>query len=266
MIPKIIHYCWFGRNPKPKSADRCISSWKKYCPDYQIIEWNEDNFDIDSTCEFVKQAYQEKKWAFVSDYARLQVVHDHGGVYLDTDVELLKSLNGLISSGKGFMGFEKPDAVASGLGFAAEKGDEIIEEMMEYYSTLRFDSNNPAQVKCPIINTLVLQKHGLKLNNQLQIIGNLQILPDDYLCPENMYTGKKHYTENTVSIHHYDASWMSSRSVLRQKIIITTKKLLPNRAVEKIQNLYRRKHSPNLRGGVSRNLLFVNYLGGYYAS
>ena len=178
MIPRTIHYCWFGRNPKPKSVERCVASWKRQCPDYQIIEWNEDNFDVESACDFVRQAYKNKKWAFVSDYARLQVVYDHGGIYLDTDVELLKSLDVLISAGKGFMGFEKPDAIASGLGFAAEKGDSIIKEMMDYYSSLSFDTANPAQVKCPIINTLVLKRHGLELNNQLQLIDNLQILSE----------------------------------------------------------------------------------------
>ena len=246
MIPRVIHYCWFGRNPKPKSVERCIDSWKRKCPDYQIVEWNEDNFDIDDSCNFVRQAYHNKKWAFVSDYARLQVVYDQGGVYLDTDVELLKSLDDLISSGLGFMGFEKPDAVASGLGFAAEKGDYIIKEMLDYYSALSFDAENPAQVKCPIINTLVLKRHGLELNNQLQLVGNLQILPDDYLCPENMYSGKKHYTENTVSVLHYDASWMSFGSALRQRAIIGIKKLLPDKVVKDIQNIYR---SSKIGGG-----------------
>ncbi len=257
MIPRVIHYCWFGRNPKPKSVERCIDSWKRKCPDYQIVEWNEDNFDIDDSCNFVRQAYHNKKWAFVSDYARLQVVYDQGGVYLDTDVELLKSLDDLISSGLGFMGFEKPDAVASGLGFAAEKGDYIIKEMLDYYSALSFDAENPAQVKCPIINTLVLKRHGLELNNQLQLVGNLQILPDDYLCPENMYSGKKHYTENTVSVHHYDASWMSFGSALRQRAIIGIKKLLPDKVVKDIQNIYRSSKI----GGVASRQLFIDYQG-----
>ena len=119
MIPKKIHYCWFGGNPLPELAIKCLESWKKYCPDYEIIEWNETNFNLDS-CEYVREAYQAKKWAFVSDYARLKVVYDNGGIYLDTDVELIKSLDRLLKN-KSFFGTETTGVVATGLGFGAEK-------------------------------------------------------------------------------------------------------------------------------------------------
>lgn len=244
MIPKIIHYCWFGHNPKPKSVIKCMESWKKYCPDYQIIEWNEDNFDIDNTCNFVRDAYKNKKWAFVSDYARLKIIYECGGVYLDTDVELLQSLDVLLNYGYGFMGFESKDAVASGLGFAAEKSDAIIKEMLDYYNSISFDIQDVDKITCPIINTRILQKHGLQVNGQLQRVGNLIILPEDYLCPENMFTGNKHYTNNTVSVHHYDASWMNRKNILRQKLIIRTKRLLPDNIVYNIQRMYR-----NIFGG-----------------
>ena len=117
-IPKVIHYCWFGGNPKPKLVQKCIHSWKKYCPDYEIIEWNESNFDISSCPLYVRQAYDVKKWAFVSDYARLKIIHTCGGIYLDTDVELIKSLDSLLEY-NAFFGFEDGKYVATGLGFGA---------------------------------------------------------------------------------------------------------------------------------------------------
>lgn len=239
MIPKIIHYCWFGRNSKPKDVLRCIDSWKQYCPDYQIIEWNEDNFNINATCSFVEDAYKDAKWAFVSDYARLQIVYENGGIYLDTDVELLKSLDVLLDKGLGFMGFETIDWVASGLGFAAEKGDRIIYEMMKYYHTLDFNQVDPAKVACPIINTEVLKRHGLNLNNRLQVVGKLQILPNDFLCPENIFTGESKYTENTVSIHHYSASWMSNEEKHKMRLIVAIKRILPKRTVSVIRKIYK---------------------------
>lgn len=124
MIPKKIHYCWFGRNPLPELAVRCIESWKKYCPDYEIIEWNEDNYDINKI-SYVKEAYQARKWAFVTDYVRLDVVNQYGGIYLDTDVELLKSLDPLLKY-KSFFGMEEGKFIATGLGFGAEKGTKIL--------------------------------------------------------------------------------------------------------------------------------------------
>ena len=130
MIPKIIHYCWFGRNPKPELAVKCIKSWKKRCPDYEIIEWNEDNFDISSCPLYVRQAYEAKKWAFVSDYVRLKVVYDEGGVYLDTDVELKKGLDALLAY-DAYFGFEDGTHVNTGLGFGAVKGAPILKEMMQ---------------------------------------------------------------------------------------------------------------------------------------
>ena len=120
-IPKVIHYCWFGHNPKPEQALSCIASWKEKCPDYQIIEWNEDNYDISSAPLYVRQAYQEKKWAFVTDYVRLQVVFENGGIYLDTDVELKKSLNALLGY-RAYFGFEDATYINTGLGFGAKQG------------------------------------------------------------------------------------------------------------------------------------------------
>ena len=118
MIPKIIHYCWFGYGPKPKLAEKCIRSWKKYCPDYQIIEWNENNFDISACPLYVRQAYEARKWAFVTDYVRLKVIYENGGIYMDTDVELKKNLDNLLPY-NAYFGFENYWVIATGLGFGA---------------------------------------------------------------------------------------------------------------------------------------------------
>ena len=131
MIPKKIHYCWFGRGEKPALAKKCIASWKKYCPDYEIIEWNEDNFDINYNA-YTKYCYENKKWAFLSDYVRLLVVYEHGGIYYDTDVEALKSFDDLLTY-KAYFGFENEEHINTGIGFGAEKEHTVLKSMLEMY-------------------------------------------------------------------------------------------------------------------------------------
>lgn len=240
MIPKVIHYCWFGGKPKPENILKCISSWKKKCPDYKIIEWNEDNFCIEDTCDFVREAYKNQKWAFVSDYARLQIIYENGGVYLDTDVELLKSLDELLEvCPHGYMGFEQDTQISTGLGFAAEKRNEILWEMFKVYWNMKFTPDTLDRIACPIINTRVLEQFGLQPNGKRQVVGVITILPNDYLCPENMYTGEVNYTPNTVSIHHYSASWMSRKDRMRMGIIIGIKKILPGKMVAILRKIVR---------------------------
>ena len=135
-IPKVIYYCWFGKGNMPSLAEKCIKSWRKYCPDYKIVCLNEENFDI-SQNRYAKEAYDAKKWAFVSDYARLKVLFDEGGIYLDTDVELLKPLDKLISDG-GFMGFDDNGVVSTGLGFGCEKGNQLVGALLKDYDDISF--------------------------------------------------------------------------------------------------------------------------------
>lgn len=202
-IPKVIHYCWFGGNPLPKSAKKCIRSWKKYCPDYEIIRWDESNFDVNCNA-YCKFCYENKKWAFLTDYIRLKVVYDNGGVYLDTDVELIKSLDDLIKNGA-YMGFQDNREIATGLGFAAPKYHKFIGENMRYYEDL---ANFTSLRACPIITTELLAPYGLKENDgSIQKVAEMNIFPTEYLCPKNMYSGLLEKTENTYSIHHFDASW-----------------------------------------------------------
>ncbi len=211
MIPKKIHYCWFGRNPKPKLALKCMKSWKKYCPDYEIIEWNEDNFDIFACPLYVRQAYAEKKWAFVTDYVRLKVVYDHGGIYLDTDVELRKRLTPLLDC-HAYFGFEEGPRVATGLGFGAEAGAPILWELMEDYQEIPFIKEDGSYdlESCPGRNTRVFLRHGLQLEDSMQVLeGNIRILPSIYLCPLSYSTNKRRHSFRTISIHWFSASWLS---------------------------------------------------------
>lgn len=219
-IPKTIHYCWFGHNPKPKLALKCMKSWKKYCPDYEIIEWNEDNFDISACPLYVRQAYEAKKWAFVTDYVRLKVVYEHGGIYLDTDVELCKKLDQLLIYGA-FFGFEDGIHVATGLGFGAEKGAQILLEMMQDYETIPFvlpDGTYDTKT-CPVRNTEVLKRHGLVQNDTRQVLEeDVLILPSEYLCPLSYCTGKGKATKETISIHWFSASWKTEQEIKEHSI------------------------------------------------
>ena len=212
-IPKTIHYCWFGHNPKPELARRCYASWKKCCPDYEIIEWNEDNFDMSSCPLYVRQAYGAKKWAFVSDYVRLRVVYDYGGIYLDTDVELKKSLDALRKH-DAYFGFEEGEHVNTGLGFGAVKGAPILHEMMQDYETIPFilpDGTYDTKT-CPVRNTEVLLRHGLQQNNERQILeGGICILPSICMCPIDFNTGKRRRSFRTISIHWFSTSWMTAQ-------------------------------------------------------
>ncbi len=211
-IPKVIHCCWFGKGKMPKLAKKCIRSWKKYCPDYSIIIWDESNFDIAEN-RYAKEAYQAGKWAFVSDYARLKILYDHGGIYFDCDVEVIKPIDTLIKD-NGFMGFDEKGIVATGLGFACEKGNELVGELLRDYDNIPFilDDGTYDVTPCPDRNTETLKKLGMNLDDKNQTFMGIRFLPDDYLCPMNYYTGKKTITENTYSIHHYSASWTSKRT------------------------------------------------------
>ena len=214
MIPKKIHYCWFGRNPKPKLAEKCIASWRKYCPDYEIIEWNEDNFDVNMN-GYTRMCYEQKKYAFLSDYVRLVVVAEHGGVYFDTDVEVIKPFDSLLQH-DAFYCFETPEYIASGLGFGSVAGGDSIRAMLAEYDFL-LDGTEGTR-GCPRLNTSALVKFGLKQDGSLQRIADAYVLPCDYMNPFDAATGIINKTENTVSIHWYSASWLSPWRRLRTKI------------------------------------------------
>ena len=202
MIPQKIHYCWFGRGEKPKLAKRCIASWKKYCPDYEIIEWNEDNFDI-NTNEYTKWCYENKKYAFLSDYVRLLVVYQNGGIYFDTDVELIRNPDFLLEN-KAFFGFECSEYVNTGVGFGSEAENIAVNQMIDEYLPL-LDGKHGV-IGCPKLNTEALVKLGLKRDGSYQEFPWGTVYPKEYFNPYESTTGVLNKTENTVSIHWYMGS------------------------------------------------------------
>ena len=215
MIPKRIHYCWFGGNPLSELAQKCIESWKKYCPDYEIIEWNESNFDV-TEHPFTKSAYEAKAWAFVSDYARLKVVYENGGFYLDTDVELLKSLDSLCEN-KCYFGIEQAgNFVATGLGFGGEKNHEVILEMLAEYDDIIFSSEKIKEMTCPVLNTEVLKKRGFVNEDKCQILDDIVVFSAKFFDPVVPRIKQKLLCDETFSVHHYAASWIQEEKEKNQ--------------------------------------------------
>ena len=205
-IPKIIHYCWFGGNPLPELAQKCIASWKKFCPDYEIKEWNESNYDV-RKIQYTAQAYDAKKYAFVSDYARFDILYKYGGVYLDTDVELIKSLDKIIKQGA-FCGVEQLGALNTGLGMATPTESQIFREILDSYQSDKFiNTDGSFNLKTVVTRVSdILKKHGFSNKDGIQEIAGFRIYPTEYFCPKS-YLGEINLTENTYSIHHFGASW-----------------------------------------------------------
>lgn len=241
MIPKIIHYCWFGRNPLPEKALRCIESWRRHLPDYEIVEWNEDNFDVNSI-PYTAEAYAAGKYAFVSDYARFRILYEHGGLYFDTDVEVIRSFDDIVARGP-FMGFETDctprlmGTVAPGLGLGAEAGHPIYKAFLDYYHNLRFLDKNgqPILTTIVIYTTEVLIRHGLENKPGIQTVDGISIYPAEFFNPFEWKTGLPRTTPMSHSIHWYAKTWMSSRQKVWQKIKYAANRLLGVRTITRIK-------------------------------
>lgn len=240
MIPKIIHYCWFGREKKPKSAEKCIASWKKYCPDFEIREWNEENCDCFSV-PFMAEAYRAGKYAFVSDVMRLIILEKFGGVYFDTDVEVIKDITPLMKD-EGFIGFENDSFVNSGQVIAAVAHHPVIQSMIEEYKKLSFDGNiqNLSAVACPHINTAVLKKFGLQCNGKEQLVSGIHVYPEDWFNPLNSATNELNKTKNTYSIHLYSMSWLSKGTRIRCALTRTCRRLFGVHCFNRLKKLLNR--------------------------
>lgn len=210
MIPKVIHYCWFGGKKLPENVQKCINSWKRYCPDYTIKVWNENNFDL-NCCDFVKEAYSAKEWAFVSDFARLYIVYNEGGIYLDTDVELLNNLDSFLGD-KCFLAEETNGYVNTGLGFGAEKNNPVVYDMLKEYLEEKFflQDGSYNMEPCPRKNTMPLLKIGYEYSGRnIWENDNVTVYPPEYFCPLDYGTKKIKKTRKTVAMHLYNASWHS---------------------------------------------------------
>lgn len=212
VIPKKIHYCWFGSAPLPDLAVKCIRSWQEFLPDFQIIEWNEKNFDVNIN-DYTREAFKEKKYAFVSDYARFWILYQFGGVYFDTDVELIRPLYEILEQGP-FMGCEHDGganseiAVAPGLGLAGTPNHPIFKQVLDFYDTLHFSVNGKLNLTTVVhYTTAILKRNGLKNVEHLQQVGGINIFPKEFFCPKSFETGEMMMTKNTYSIHHFAASW-----------------------------------------------------------
>lgn len=209
MIPKIIHYCWFGRGKMTPLMEKCIHSWKKYCPDYQIVEWNEDNFDVNSVV-WTQQAYEAKKYAFVADYVRLYALKQMGGIYMDTDQELLKSLDPFLKH-ELFMGFMDEQLSMGVIG--ARSDSKLLSEMFSYYKDRKFivDDKFDQTPNTKWVTELMVTK-GLKIDNKHQIIENATIYPKTYFCPTSCVSIYKDFTPETVAVHHWAMTWRSEKA------------------------------------------------------
>lgn len=228
MIPKKIHYCWFGRGKKPELAQRCIESWHKYLPDYEIKEWNEDNFDLNFN-DYVREAYEARKWAFVTDVVRLYALVTEGGIYMDTDVEVLKPLDSLLEY-DAVSGFETDTRIPTGL-MASRAGQPLFVELLHDYDGVHFkrqDGSLDLTTNVTRITNTCL-KYGFVANNKKQTVNGFTLLPKDYLCPKDADTKVLQITDNTLVIHHFDGSWISDLEKyafsLKDRLVFLPKKL-----------------------------------------
>ena len=216
-IPKKIHYCWFSGNPIPDYLLKCMESWKKYCPDYEIIRWDESNYDINKNL-YMKQAYEAKKWGFVPDVARLDILYHHGGIYLDTDVELLRNIDDLLYQ-EAFVGVEKWGSINLGGCSGAIPHHPIIKQMLDYRIEERFclQDGSLNQTTCGYYETKPLIMLGMKPNNMIQQIGSMTVYSSDFFHPYDYMSGETHITDNTFSIHHFNGGWLNRENIEERK-------------------------------------------------
>lgn len=235
MIPKRIHYIWFGGKPLTPLAERCLASWRKFCPDYEIVRWDETNFDVHANC-YCREAFEAGKWAFASDYARLWVLVNEGGIYMDTDVEVLRPLDRFLGE-EAFSGFEAPDRIPTGI-MAAEAHQPFFERLLADYdcrSFLRPNGTPDLTTNVTYITEACLSE-GLVLNNERQTVCGFTLYPSDYFCPKDWLTKKVNLTENSYTIHHFDGSWARGGTRVKNGIM----HLLGPKGVDLMKKLMRR--------------------------
>ena len=237
MIPKIIHYCWFGKGELSELARKCIESWKQVLPEYEIKEWNEDNFNLDAF-QYAREAYANRKFAFVSDVVRLYALYTEGGIYMDTDVEVLKPFGPFLHH-KAFSGYETVKMISTGI-IGSEKGGQWVKRNLDYYNDKHFVNDDGSFNIVTNVTTITnyMKSMGLNQDNSYQDFpGLITIYPKDFFSPKSQDDGKIELTDNTVTIHHYAQSWESkTHRVLRQIIIF-----IGGARLKRLATLIRRK-------------------------
>lgn len=228
-LPKIIHYIWIGNNPKPEIVLKCIESWRRYLPDYEIREWNENNYNVNKN-EYISNAYENKMWAFVSDFMRFDILYRYGGIYLDTDVEFLHPLPLNMMESEAFSGSESNGKISPGLIFACNPGNEIVAQMIASYENSAFNVKKLITVNERI--TDIMKVYGYVPNNQLQTVAGLTVYPDVYFCGFDKDVGEVKTTVNTLAIHHYAGTWRKNK--ISKMIRKSIKKLI---GIEGYRNL-----------------------------
>lgn len=240
MIPSKIHYCWFGNNPKSKLIEKCIASWRKYFPQWEIIEWNEQNYDVNKNA-YISEAYRQKKWAFVVDYARFDILNREGGIFFDTDVEVLKQMPKELLEQKAFTGFESHKTINPGLVFAAEAKHPMLQEIMAVYEKKKFGEKIDGRMENIVdIVTGILDKNGLQKNNTFQVVEGVAIYPMEYFCCFNHEIQDFEICKETISVHHYAASWSPWYRRAYFKTIKITAKILGKERYLKLKRKIKR--------------------------
>lgn len=234
MIPKIIHYCWFGKTKKNSLIKICIKSWNEYFKDYKIIEWNEENFDLSNVPDFVKDAYHKKKWAFVSDYVRLSVLKKYGGIYLDTDVEVISSFE-KVELYNFFCCFESEGYICTAV-LGCDKENNIISKFLMTYEDKKFNQIPNSK----LLYEFLFENKTLCINKSIYISPNEVVLSNTYFSPKNFYTKKINITKDTLAIHHFDGTWKSSKHKFKDKFIFLLTKLFGENIIKKIKGILKK--------------------------
>lgn len=239
-IPKIVHYCWFGNGEKPQDVKDCIASWKAKMPDYEFMEWNESNFDMEHAIPYVKQAYEARKFAFVSDYVRIRALYRFGGVYFDTDVEVLKPFEEYLEDIPMLLGFESERSLLTAF-IAVEKEHPYIKEFLDFYEPRSFIKED-GSYDLTVINkgfSELMEQKGVDLNrNEFQQIGNeIKVYPIEYFCGFDMNNWHEAVTDKTYTVHHMAGSWVSVGGNLKKKVIKLVQKFVGNKNYDKLRQL-----------------------------
>lgn len=240
-IPHVIHYVWFGNNPKTDLILRCIESWEKYLPGWEIKEWNESNYDV-SKSEYMKEAYIAKKYAYATDYARFDILYQFGGIYFDTDVELLRPITTEILDLPAFTGMESNNMVNPGLVLASIPNNDFLKEMLSLYDTLNFRNQIENNITVVANTTDVLENYGYKKESRIQCVKGITVYPSSYFCCYNLDLHEIDIKPESISVHHYAGSWMPMKELkkIRYKKII--KKIIGVKLYKRLVTWKRRKN------------------------